>query len=169
MTGRSPVGRWRRRLFHAPTRLYDWNLGWLLGRRFACITHRGRRSGRSYRTVVEVVARDDPTGEIVVASGFGPDADWYRNLRAHPALEIRTGRHRFAPEQRLLTADEAAAVLADYRRRHPLAARAIGRLLDRLNGVEVNWSPSALRQLGERMPMVGFRPPPSDAEGAVYQ
>ena len=29
----------------APVRLYDLGLGWLLGRRFTCLTHVGRRSG----------------------------------------------------------------------------------------------------------------------------
>jgi hypothetical protein len=44
-----------RRLLRAPSLLYDWHAGWLLGRRFLRLTHRGRRSGRRYRTVLEVV------------------------------------------------------------------------------------------------------------------
>lgn len=159
MSPRRRLRGWQRWLFHAPTRLYEKNLGWLLGRRFVCFTHRGRHSGRTYRTVVEVVDLDARTGEIVVASGFGPEADWYRNLRARPALEVQIARRRFVPEQRLLTPEEAEVALQHYRRRHPVAVRFLGRSLGRLNDVAVDGSPASLRLLAERMPMVGFRPP----------
>jgi hypothetical protein len=32
-----------RLIFHAPVRLYERNLGWLLGQRFVCLTHVGWR------------------------------------------------------------------------------------------------------------------------------
>jgi hypothetical protein len=46
-------------------------VGWLLGHRFLMLTHRGRRTGRVYRTVLEVVARDEVTREAVVMFAFG--------------------------------------------------------------------------------------------------
>jgi deazaflavin-dependent oxidoreductase (nitroreductase family) len=122
------------RLLRLPALLYRLGLGWVLGHRFAAITHRGRRSGRVHRSVVEVV-RFDPVGrEVVVASAWGGRTDWYRNLRAEPALEVRTGRLRFVPEQRLLSADETFAEVRGYARRHPLAAR----LMPWLFGVHPN-------------------------------
>src|ERR687884_2070620 len=47
--------------------------------RFAVVRHVGRRSGRSYETPIIVA----PMGaDVVVALTYGPQVDWYRNLRA---------------------------------------------------------------------------------------
>ena len=56
-------------------------LGGLLGRTppFATIVHRGRRTGRSYRT--PVAAFGHPEG-FVVALTYGADAQWVRNVVA---------------------------------------------------------------------------------------
>jgi deazaflavin-dependent oxidoreductase (nitroreductase family) len=46
---------------------------------FAFIRHVGRRSGKSYETVIMVW----PKGEgFVIALTYGLEVDWYRNLRA---------------------------------------------------------------------------------------
>jgi deazaflavin-dependent oxidoreductase (nitroreductase family) len=46
---------------------------------FAVIRHVGRRSGKPYETVIMVW----PMGEgFVIALTYGPEVDWYRNLRA---------------------------------------------------------------------------------------
>jgi deazaflavin-dependent oxidoreductase (nitroreductase family) len=123
-----------RTVFRAPLRLYDWRLGWLLGHRFLCLTHVGRRSGRHYRTVVEVLRTDPATGEIMVMAGFGRTADWLRNIEANPAVELTIGRERFVPVHRVLDEPEAADVLADYERRNRLAAPIVRRVLSHLVG-----------------------------------
>ncbi len=71
--------------------LYDRHLGWLLGRRFLQLTHVGRRSGRRYRTVLEVVEYDRSVPEFVVVSGFGRRSDWLRNLNAGGRATRRRG------------------------------------------------------------------------------
>ena len=65
----------------APNFLYRCNVGWLLGHRFVQIEHTGRRSGAHYVTVVEVLSWDRGSGEVIIMSGWGPTADWYRNIR----------------------------------------------------------------------------------------
>src|ERR1051326_6299178 len=60
----------------APGWLFRLGLGRLLGHRFLELTHRGRRSGRRYRTVLEVVRYDPRTQESIVCSGWGTRADW---------------------------------------------------------------------------------------------
>ncbi len=40
---------------------------------FGVVVHRGRRSGRAYRTPVNVFARP---GGVVVALAYGPNSDW---------------------------------------------------------------------------------------------
>src|SRR5262249_48784206 len=59
-----------RKFFRAPGWLYRMRLGWLLGDRFVQLSHRGRSSGRVYRTVLEVVRYDPRTRESVVCSGW---------------------------------------------------------------------------------------------------
>ena len=111
------VGRFLLRL---PTHLYDWHIGWLFDSRLLRLTHIGRSSGRHYQTVLEVVGADPATGEVIVMSGFGRSADWFRNLQAAPGEEIAIGRRCFRPQHRILDETEAAAVLADYERRNRL-------------------------------------------------
>ena len=49
---------------------------------FAMVHHRGRRSGASYATPVNVF---DGDGGLVVALTYGPSADWAQNVLAGPA------------------------------------------------------------------------------------
>ena len=82
----------------------------MLGRTFLMLVHVGRKSGQPHDMVAMVLADDPDTGEVVIFSGWGPDADWLRNLHAGPAREVRIARDRFVPEHRFLSEDEAVAV-----------------------------------------------------------
>ena len=46
---------------------------------FAIIGHVGRRSGKPYETVLWVWQLGE---DFVIAQTYGPDVDWYRNMRA---------------------------------------------------------------------------------------
>jgi deazaflavin-dependent oxidoreductase (nitroreductase family) len=70
--------------------------GWLPG--FAIVTHVGRRSGKTYRTPVNVF-RDG--GRFVFALTYGRDSDWVRNVVAAGSCALETrGRsvHLVGPE-----------------------------------------------------------------------
>jgi deazaflavin-dependent oxidoreductase (nitroreductase family) len=73
------------------------------------LVHRGRESGLLHETVVETLLHDPATRESVVLPAWGEKADWYRNVGATPALEIRTGGQRYVPEQRFLAPEEKIA------------------------------------------------------------
>jgi deazaflavin-dependent oxidoreductase (nitroreductase family) len=146
-------GRALRAIFRAPNALYRLRLGGLLGHRFLQVTHRGRTSGRTYRTVLEVVAYDPTHQESVVVAGFGTGSDWYRNLQAHPALEVVTGWLRYVPAQRFLSVEEGAAALAYYESRHGKLATAGLKQLFGYDG-----SPAGRLALAQRLPMIAFRP-----------
>jgi deazaflavin-dependent oxidoreductase (nitroreductase family) len=88
--------------FRLPIYLYRLNLGWLLGHRGLLLIHRGRRSGLLRETVLEVVRYTPATKESVVLSAWGERADWYRNIKVSPALEVWTGGERYVPKQRFL-------------------------------------------------------------------
>lgn len=138
-------------LARLPLRLYDLRLGRLLGHRFLVVTHRGRRSGRTYRTMLEVVRWSPASREAVVAAGWGERASWYQNLRAASAEEILIADERFVPAQRFLDLEERVEALRAYRQTHPLGTRVLGGLL----GVGVN---DNLQLAATRLPMISFQP-----------
>ena len=150
-----PVGR---RVLRAPLWLYDRGLGWVLGKRFLCLTHTGRRSGRRHRTVLEVVGPGRRPGEVVVLSGLGVTADWYRNVRAGGMVEVTLARRSFRAEHRVLGADEAVAVLVGYERRNRWVAPVVRRVLSRLVGWDYDGSDGARRRLAGELPMVALWP-----------
>ena len=91
--------------------------GWMPG--FAIVSHVGRRSGKSYRTPVNVFRDRD---RYVFALTYGADADWVRNVIAAGGCEIRTRRRSIGlgdPE-----------LFTDRTRRHvPIPARWILRVI----------------------------------------
>lgn len=143
-------------LFRTPRWFYDRNLGWLLGQRFLCLTHIGRRTGRRYRTVLEVIGHD--AGQFYVIAGFGPSSDWYRNIQVNPPVEVIVGRSRFTPIARWPDESEAAAVVADYERRNRWIAPLVRVLLGKLVGWRYDGSRSARERLIRQLPVVAFRP-----------
>lgn len=150
---------WVRRLFRAPVRLYRWRLGWLLGHRFLLLEHRGRRSGRRYETVLEVV-KWDPGGEVVVLSGWGRSSDWYLNVVSGGQAHITVGGRRSAVACRELSEDEAAVVLADYEYRNRCVRPVLNRVLSSLVGWRYDGSEASRARLVRELPLVAFRPRP---------
>ncbi|MGH9171039.1 MAG: nitroreductase family deazaflavin-dependent oxidoreductase [Acidimicrobiales bacterium] len=157
-TSRTSINPLLRRIAHAPTALYRWHLGWLLGHRFILLVHAGRRTGLERRTVLEVVRYDATTGEVVVMSGFGRKSDWYRNIQAHPARAVVVGRRSFAPMHRDLTPDEAVEAFADYERRNRVAAPVIRWVLSRLVGWRYTSTEESRQRLVAELPLVLFAP-----------
>lgn len=147
-----------RRVLRAPARLYDWNAGWLLGDRFLRLTHIGRRSGRPYQTMLEVIGTGSAPGEVIVVAGLGRAADWYRNVQARPAVEVAIGRRRFPPVHRIIDQTEATEALADYERRNRWAAPMVRRMLSWLVGWDYDASNDARKRLVHELPLVAFRP-----------
>lgn len=117
------------------------------------IEHRGRSSGRLYRTVVEVVGRPDTAGEEwLVVSGFGPRTDWYRNLRAGGLVAIWLGSRRCPATARFVEPEEAAGIMLTYETEHPKAA---GMLHRELGLTHDGTAEGRVRLMGQ-IPMVGF-------------
>jgi deazaflavin-dependent oxidoreductase (nitroreductase family) len=148
-----PVGALRL-AFRLPIYLYRLDLGRLLGHRFLLLIHQGRRSGLLRETVLEVILYEPATKESVVLSAWGEKADWYRNVGATPALEVRTGGQRYAPEQRFLAPEENHAVISDYGRRHPLAFRVFARVF----GYPLDGTEAGRREFAYSLRLVAFRP-----------
>jgi deazaflavin-dependent oxidoreductase (nitroreductase family) len=102
--GPKPVGSRRARSYF---RLFNrfmlllWRLGlgpflnaWpAVGGRIMVLTHTGRRSGRRHQTPVNYAPIDE---YVWCVAGFGPEADWYKNLLADPQVEVRLPRGRWS-------------------------------------------------------------------------
>jgi deazaflavin-dependent oxidoreductase (nitroreductase family) len=152
------IPRWLRAAFRVPERLYRVGLGSLLGRRFLRLSHRGRRSGAPYTTVLEVVASDRRIPEFIVVSGFGAQADWLRNIEAGVPIEVTVGRRTFPVEHRRLELDEALGVFADYERRNWAGGPILRRVLSWLLGWRYDEFPGARMRMAEQLPLIAFRP-----------
>jgi deazaflavin-dependent oxidoreductase (nitroreductase family) len=93
------------------------------------LQHRGRTTGRRRYVALEVLDRGP--GWLIVVSGYGPSSPWYRNVITTPAVRIWSGRLKDVPARaESIPAAEAATLLANYRKRHRRAAKALGRTLD---------------------------------------
>jgi len=158
---RKPTG-WKRLLLRAPIWLYRLRLGLLLDHRFLYLDHRGRVSGRRRETVLEVVEYDRPGRAAYVVSGWGPRSDWFLNLKAGPALEVRLGCHRYpAPGVHLLTSPEALALLTRYREQRPRTWRQLAKVM----GIEPGADGSELERAADGLPAVRFSLDPADRAG----
>ncbi len=151
---RRQPGRLALAFMRMPRPLYHRGWGRLLGHTFLLITHQGRKTGKRRETVAMALTYDPDTREAIVCSAWGPNTEWMRNLRAHPALQIQIGRERYVPEQHFVSEDEAATVALEFRRRHPHRLRLFATIL--------GWgdlsSDEAVRELVRNRPFVSFRP-----------
>ena len=147
-------GRLALAIMRMPRPLYRRGWGWMLDHTFLLIAHQGRKTGKRRETVAMALTYDPDTCEAVVCSAWGPNTEWIRNLRAHPALQIQIGRESYVPEQRFLSEDESVAVVVEFRRRHPWRSRLLAATL--------GWgdlsSDTAVREFVRSRPFVSFRP-----------
>lgn len=119
------MSAWGAKLLHirafvrAPIPLYRAGLGFLLGRRLLMLEHVGRTSGQPRYVVLEVVREESPHA-LVVASGFGSTAQWFRNVVAEPRCHVSIGFTRRRPAvATVLGATERDETLDHYRQAHP--------------------------------------------------
>ncbi len=111
------VARFNRRINNPIQRQYAWLLPpWVI------LVHRGRKSGRTYRTPVNAFKRGDRLAVVVL---YGERSDWVQNLLAGPAKVVRAGRTYDLLEPRLVDPTDPAVEL-------PRAARRIGRVSGRV-------------------------------------
>lgn len=93
----------------------------LVGRSTALITFTGRTTGRSYTTPVTYTRR----GERVIMTAH-PSRQWWRNLQAHPQVELRLAGVVVGGTARVVTRDGAFTALTSFFEDQPMAARAAG-------------------------------------------
>ena len=147
--------RW---LVRAPIWLYRARLGMIFGSRLLLLEHTGRKTGATRYAVLEVL--DHPRRDTyVVASGFGDQAQWFRNVRASPLVRVRVGSRRPAPAiARHLNSEEASASLAAFAVAHPRAWGTLKPVLEATLGARIG-------DQGTDLPLVALelQPQPGNA------
>lgn len=156
-----PPKGWVRALLRLPVRLFEVRLGWIFGDRLLLLHRTGRRSGRQYKTPLEVVVHCEQPPVWCVAAAWGERADWLQNLRSHPRSTVMVGRRVLPVVADILDVEQAADVYAEYARRRPLTAWVIGRVI----GVDINQD--SPRTLATRMPVVALRAATNDVGSAT--
>lgn len=132
--------------------MFRMGLGPLFGGRLLLLVHTGRVSGLPRRTAIEVVEAAPHEGRPswTVASGYGPGADWYRNLERTPHATVQVGRRFHAVTAQTLTAEEGGELMTRYAPRHPRTARRLCAYM----GFTVDGSAQDYRRVGESIPFV---------------
>ena len=135
------VARFNKRVTNRIQGVYAW-----LVPPWAVILHRGRRSGREYRTPLFAFRRGRT---LVIALLYGEESDWLRNLR-NGGHVIRAGRTFVVGPPEIVETSAAGSLLA----RLSPPERAYCRFAERL----------AILELGERLPGFGRRARVSEPE-----
>ncbi len=102
--------------------------------------------------MLEIVGAGSTPGEVIVSAGFGSAADWYRDVQAHPAIEVALSDRRFRPAHRILDEPEVVAVLAAYEP-HRWITQLLRDLVNCYDGTD-----RARRRLARELTLVAFRP-----------
>lgn len=96
------LARFNRHVTNPVQRLWA---GWLPG--FGILDHVGRKSGKNYRTPLNVFPTDDG---LAILLSYGPDRDWLKNITAAGHARItRMGRTIEVADPRVVSKAEAAA------------------------------------------------------------
>ncbi|MFW6090564.1 MAG: nitroreductase family deazaflavin-dependent oxidoreductase [Actinomycetota bacterium] len=99
-----PAPRWLARVNRVATnRLANQVAPWAPG--LAVVVHRGRRSGRTFRTPVNVFRRE---GGFVIPLTYGRESDWVQNVLAAGGCELVTRRRRYELVNPRLYRDDSA-------------------------------------------------------------
>ena len=112
------------------------------------LVHRGRKSGKLYKTPVEALMEDAEGGKVVVSPLRGRDSDWYRNIVAGGLVEVHIRGEERQVEWRELTGEaERRTAMEAYREAHPIYSRVILRMLASVNDLEGDPEQAVLREL----------------------
>ena len=138
-----------RLLVRAPVLLYRVGLGGLLGGNTLLLTTTGRRSGRP--RVVPLDYREEG-GAFYLIPEQSTHSSWYRNVIAHPEVEVQVGWKRLAGVATPVTdPQEKAHVLR-------LFADRSASLAERYYGIPRNASDEDLLALAPQRAVVAVRP-----------
>ena len=127
------VARFNKAINNPIQRQYAWLLP-----PWAVIVHRGRKSGRVYRTPLDAFRKGDTLAIVIL---YGEHSDWIRNLLAGGGEVVRGGRTYDLLDPRVISVTDAGPEI-------PAPARFVGRASGKL----------LVARLGEAKPGFGRGP-----------
>jgi deazaflavin-dependent oxidoreductase (nitroreductase family) len=101
---------------------------------FGIVTSVGRKSGKLYRTPVNVFREPD---RFLIALTYGPDSGWVKNVLAADGCELETRGVRYQLSSPIVIHDPS-------RRRFPPLVRVILRFIAAYDFLQLQTSPNAL-------------------------
>jgi deazaflavin-dependent oxidoreductase (nitroreductase family) len=105
-----PTGGWRKAMFKWPVQLWRLGLGPVIGHQMVLISHTGRKTGQTRRTMTELHVVN---GQKYAPSGFGRRSQWYRNIEADPRVTIQTAAGAESAVASRVTDDDELLSLMD--------------------------------------------------------
>jgi len=141
------------RLIHLPPRIaYAVGLGRLIGHFVLLLTTSGRRSGKPRVTPLQYEEID---GRICLGAALGEKADWVRNIRANPRVQLRVKSRRLSGTARVIgDPQQIADFLAVRLQRHPKMVAAILRSA----GLSMPFERHALERYAQQLTLVVVTP-----------
>lgn len=137
---------------YPPQFYYAVGLGPLYGRIVLLLTTSGRKTGLPRVTPLQY---EEIEGKIWIGSARGTKADWYRNIRADPKVNVRVRDRQFDGIAEPVSDPESVADFLEYRyKKHP---RFIGFIMSR-EGVPKTPTRSDLVKHAERKALVVITP-----------
>jgi deazaflavin-dependent oxidoreductase (nitroreductase family) len=157
LSAKSRAARVLGRTLRMPAVLDRKGTGWMLQAlspaTVIVLVHRGRKSGKLYKTPVEILVDNPGRGELVVSPMWGKGSDWYRNVVAGGLVEVHVRGEERRVEWRELDEAERRAAIKAYREAHPIYSGVILRMLVRVNEFEGDPEEAVVQEL----PMLGLR------------
>ena len=138
-----------------PILFYKLGLGFMMGKRFLILTHKGRNSGKQRNVVLEVVKYDELSGNYYIASGWGERSNWYRNILIHPLVSVKVGNKKFNAMAKKLSTDEASRIFFEYAQLHP---RAFAIITNRLMGESMEPTFDVVKAFAGQIPIFSLTP-----------
>ncbi|MBI5352080.1 MAG: hypothetical protein HZB50_05535 [Chloroflexi bacterium] len=141
--------------FKFPVLLHKIGLGgWerLIGAQWMRITHIGRKSGKRYDSMVDVMDYDKATDTYYIEAAYGARADWYKNIR-DSVFQAQVGHRKFKARAGALTTEGAGDMLVKFFRNKPAYTRSV------LAMVGLKFKDEAeLRELGKNLTLLAVKP-----------
>jgi len=146
-----PPGRLLRLLFRLPLIPYRIGFGGIIPNQIMLATV-GRRSGKRHQVVLDIIGSDKTKSIHYVSAAFGPKSDWFRNLRANPAVQAQIERRKFTARTVILPQKEAEEMLVEFVGLH----RRYARIMMRVIGVRTELSEDEVYALASHMPVIAI-------------
>jgi len=89
------------------------------GASLVLLTTRGAKTGTQRVNPLATLAQNDTLYVFASKGGAPTDPDWYRNLVAHPDVEVEYGDEKFAAVARVVTGAERDRIFAVQKERMP--------------------------------------------------